>query len=82
MRFLKVFTVIIWYFYFRKTVVVGAGYIALEIAGVLAALGSETHMLVRYDQVLRTFDQTLVEAATEAAEKGPIKLHKKTHVCF
>jgi glutathione reductase (NADPH) len=64
----------------KKTVVVGAGYIALEIAGVLAALGSETHMLVRYDQVLRTFDQTLVEAATEAAEKGPIKLHKKTHV--
>ena len=39
-------------------------------------------MLIRYDHVLRTFDQTLVESATEAAEKGPIKLHKKTHVCF
>uniref|UniRef100_A0A7E4V924 Glutathione reductase n=1 Tax=Panagrellus redivivus TaxID=6233 RepID=A0A7E4V924_PANRE len=64
----------------KKTVVVGAGYIALEIAGVLAELGSETHMLIRYEQVLRTFDHTISEVATEFVDKGPIKLHKKTHV--
>jgi glutathione reductase (NADPH) len=64
----------------KKTVVVGAGYIALEIAGVLAALGSETHMLIRYDQVLRTFDHTIMEYATESADHSPINLHKKTHV--
>lgn len=65
---------------YRRTVVVGAGYIAVEIAGVLAELGSETHLLIRYDHILRTFDHTISEAATEAVEKGPINLHKKTHV--
>ncbi|KJH48271.1 glutathione-disulfide reductase [Dictyocaulus viviparus] len=34
-----------------KTVVVGAGYIAVELAGVLANLGSDTHLLIRYDKV-------------------------------
>lgn len=65
---------------FRKTVVVGAGYIAVELAGVLAEFGSETHLLIRYDHVLRTFDHTLSESLTEVIEKGPIKLHKQTHV--
>ncbi|KAH7715179.1 glutathione reductase [Aphelenchoides avenae] len=64
----------------KKTVVVGAGYIAVELAGVLAELGSETHLLIRYDHVLRTFDHTLSESLTEAIEKGPISLHKKTTV--
>jgi glutathione reductase (NADPH) len=64
----------------RKTVVVGAGYIAVELAGILAQLGSETHLLIRYDRVLRTFDETLSEGLTEAIEKGPIQLHKNTQV--
>ncbi|KHJ85252.1 pyridine nucleotide-disulfide oxidoreductase, partial [Oesophagostomum dentatum] len=41
----------------KKSVVVGAGYIAVELAGVLANLGSDTHLLIRYDKVLRTFDE-------------------------
>jgi len=64
----------------KKSVIVGAGYIAVELAGVLAELGSETHLLVRYDHVLRTFDHTLSESLTEVIEKGPIKLHKQTKV--
>ena len=35
----------------RKTVVVGAGYIAVELAGILNALGSDTSLLIRYDKV-------------------------------
>lgn len=35
----------------RKTVVVGAGYIAVELAGILNALGSDVSLLIRYDQV-------------------------------
>ena len=35
----------------RRTVVVGAGYIAVELAGILAQLGSETHLLIRHDKV-------------------------------
>uniref|UniRef100_A0AC34FMK1 Glutathione reductase n=1 Tax=Panagrolaimus sp. ES5 TaxID=591445 RepID=A0AC34FMK1_9BILA len=64
----------------KKSVVIGAGPIALEIAGVLAAFGSETHMLIRHEHVLRKFDSTLMKAATKSVQNGPIKLHKNTNV--
>jgi len=37
----------------KKVVIVGAGYIAVELAGLLNALGSETHLVVRKDDPLR-----------------------------
>ena len=37
----------------RKTVVVGAGYIAVELAGILNSLGSDVSLLIRFDQVNR-----------------------------
>jgi len=43
----------------RRTVVIGSGYIAVELAGVLRALGSEVVQLVRYGGVLRSFDEVL-----------------------
>ncbi|VDM50449.1 unnamed protein product [Toxocara canis] len=46
----------------------------------LGSLGSETHLLIRQDNVLRAFDKTISEALTEAIDKGPVHLHKKTHV--
>uniref|UniRef100_A0A915EII7 Glutathione-disulfide reductase n=1 Tax=Ditylenchus dipsaci TaxID=166011 RepID=A0A915EII7_9BILA len=64
----------------KKSVVVGAGYIAVELAGILASLGSETHLMIRFDHVLRNFDETLSESLTETIEKGHINLHKKTNV--
>jgi len=36
----------------RKTVVVGAGYIAVELAGILGTLGSDVSLLIRYDKVV------------------------------
>ena len=36
---------------YRKTVVIGAGYIAVELAGILGVLGSETHLLIRQNRV-------------------------------
>ena len=35
----------------RKVAVVGAGYIAVELAGILNALGSKVSTLIRYDKV-------------------------------
>ncbi|CAJ0945676.1 unnamed protein product, partial [Mesorhabditis belari] len=64
----------------KKTVVVGAGYIAVELAGILGALGSETHLLIRYKEVLRTFDKDLSKVLTECYESGPVKLHKETQI--
>jgi glutathione reductase (NADPH) len=61
-------------------VVVGAGYIAVELAGILAELGSETHLLIRYDHVLRNFDHTMSEALTTQLEQGPVKLTKNIQV--
>lgn len=43
----------------KKVAVVGAGYIAVELAGVLAGLGSDTTIFCRRDGVLRTFDVRL-----------------------
>ena len=40
----------------EKVLVIGAGYIATELAGVLHGLGSEVTMLLRKDKLLRTFD--------------------------
>jgi glutathione reductase (NADPH) len=43
----------------RRVAVVGSGYIAVELAGVLRALGSEVTMFIRHDMVLRHFDSLL-----------------------
>ena len=56
----------------RRAAVVGAGYIAVEIAGVLQHLGTETTLTVRGDGPLRHFDPLVREALTEAmAVDGP-----------
>lgn len=42
----------------------GAGYIAVELAGVFNTLGTETHLVIRHDKVLRTFDPLLQDTLT------------------
>ncbi|MBK6673367.1 MAG: FAD-dependent oxidoreductase [Proteobacteria bacterium] len=49
----------------QRVTVVGGGYIAVEIAGVFAALGSQVTMVVRGATLLREFDPLLIEAAHE-----------------
>lgn len=56
----------------KRVAVVGAGYIAVEIAGVLHALGSETHLFVRKHAPLRSFDPILCDTLLDAmAADGP-----------
>ncbi len=45
----------------KKVAVVGAGYIATELAGVLNALGSEVTQFLRKDKLLREFDHEIAE---------------------
>lgn len=59
----------------EKVVIVGAGYIAVEIAGVLNGLGCEVHLAYRHDRPLRQFDETIVEAMLAIYEQEGIKLH-------
>lgn len=63
----------------KKVAVVGAGYIAVELAGILHALGSETHLFFRGDTVMRRgFDPFIVDTLMEAMRHhGPV-LHAKS----
>lgn len=62
----------------ESVAVVGAGYIAVELAGVLHGLGVESHLVVRYDRPLRQFDTMLSEALVEAMEQNGPALLKHT----
>ncbi|KAI6129061.1 hypothetical protein EV401DRAFT_2194448 [Pisolithus croceorrhizus] len=64
----------------KRVAVVGAGYIAVELAGVLNALGSETHLIIRKDKVLRSFDPTLHDILTSWMEHTGIKIRKHSNV--
>lgn len=56
----------------KSALVIGAGYIAVELAGVLHALGTDTHLAVRKHSPLRNFDPMLSETLVELmAEHGP-----------
>lgn len=60
----------------KRVAVVGAGYIAVELAGVLHTLGSEVHMFIRGETILRTFDVSIQETLTSWMEKTGIVFHR------
>ncbi|KID06684.1 glutathione reductase [Hafnia alvei] len=62
----------------KRVAVVGAGYIAVEIAGVLNGLGSETHLFVRKHAPLRTFDPMIVQALVEVMNAEGPQLHTQS----
>lgn len=59
----------------KSVAVVGAGYIAVELAGVFHALGTETHLLVRKEKPLRGFDNMLSDTLVEQMAKHGPSLH-------
>ncbi|MDU6150108.1 MAG: glutathione-disulfide reductase, partial [Haemophilus parainfluenzae] len=61
----------------KRVAVVGAGYIAVELAGVLNSLGSETHLFVRRHAPLRNQDPLIVETLVEVLAQDGIQLHTK-----
>lgn len=62
----------------KKVALVGAGYIAVEFAGMFNALGVETHLFIRHDTFLRSFDPMVQEAIVAEYERLGVKLHKKS----
>ena len=64
----------------KKVVIVGAGYIAVELAGLLNALGSETHLVVRKDDPLREFDPIIRETLVEQMQEEGITIHRRTQI--
>lgn len=59
----------------KRVAVVGAGYIAVELVGVLQQLGADTHLFVRNQAPLRQFDDLLVETLLQVFEQDGIHLH-------
>lgn len=60
-------------------VVVGAGYIAVELAGVLNSLGVETHLVVRKGHALREFDPMISDGLDAEMLKAGIIIHRHTN---
>ncbi|MDE1549652.1 glutathione-disulfide reductase [Jeotgalibaca caeni] len=59
----------------KKVAIVGAGYIAVELAGVMHTLGVDTHLFVRRDRPLRSYDSMIVEGLVQEMEKEGPFLH-------
>eukprot|EP01095_Lingulamoeba_sp_RSL-Kostka_P006325 TRINITY_DN197_c4_g1_i1.p1 TRINITY_DN197_c4_g1~~TRINITY_DN197_c4_g1_i1.p1 ORF type:complete len:529 (+),score=214.29 TRINITY_DN197_c4_g1_i1:31-1617(+) len=53
----------------KKIAIVGAGYIAVELAGILATLGSDVTLIIRNDKALRSFDDMLSDYLMVNLEK-------------
>ncbi|PWN25414.1 glutathione reductase [Jaminaea rosea] len=64
----------------KRVAVVGAGYIAVELAGVFNTLGTETHLLIRHDTFLRSFDPIIAETLQEHMGKTGLNVHKRTNI--
>lgn len=59
----------------KRVAVIGAGYIAVEIAGVLNALGTETHLFCRKQSPLRSFDPLIIDTLVEVMNAEGPQLH-------
>ncbi|XP_072034238.1 glutathione reductase, mitochondrial-like isoform X2 [Amphiura filiformis] len=62
----------------KKTAVVGAGYIAVELAGILKELGSDVSLFIRREQALRNFDEMISENVTKTLEESGVNVVKKS----
>lgn len=58
----------------ERVVIVGSGYIAVELAGIFAALGTRVTLAVRGERVLKHFDSLLGEAAVEIMRADGIEV--------
>ena len=64
----------------RRFVVVGAGYIGVEIASIMNGLGAETTLILRGDAPLRGFDDDIRAQVTNGLEQHGIEIRPKTVV--
>ena len=58
-----------------RVAVIGGGYIAVELAGVLQALGSQVEMFVRGSRLLDSFDVELTDELAENLRQHGIRCH-------
>ena len=64
----------------KRVVIIGSGYIAVELAGVLQGLKSETHLVMRNDTPLRHFDKQISSSLMNHMEQQGIQVHPNKNV--
>ncbi len=64
----------------QRVAVVGAGYIAVELAGLLNGLGSEVSLLLRKDHFLASFDAMLRETLMEEMVEAGVNIMPRVSV--
>ena len=60
--------------------IVGGGFIAVELAGVLNALGSDVTLIIRSDSLLNGFDALVVDTLTKEYQKQGIAIATNTNI--
>lgn len=63
----------------KQAIVIGGGYIALELACALQGLGTQTHLLVR-SKILSDFDQEISEHLEQTLVKTGLTIHRPVQV--
>ncbi len=58
----------------ERVLIAGSGYVSVELAGVFNGLGSDTHVVVRKEGVLRSFDNMLSSELMDAMRASGIAL--------
>lgn len=64
----------------KRIAIVGAGYIAVEFAGIFNGLGSHVDLVLRRDRVLRGFDEECRTAVHDALKESGIKLRTEMQI--
>ena len=62
----------------KRVGIIGGGYIAVELASILNALDTETHIIIRKEHVLRGFDQDIRTFLQDKYQKRGITIHSNT----
>ncbi|OEH80043.1 putative glutathione reductase [Cyclospora cayetanensis] len=65
----------------KRVGVIGAGYIAVELCGVLQGLGTETHLFTRYARALRKFDKMIQNENHKNMQRMGVQLHPNSTPC-
>lgn len=60
--------------------IVGGGYIAVEFAGIFNGLGTDTHVIIRGENILRGFDEAVRDTLHDEMTKKGVTIHQETSV--
>jgi len=62
----------------NRVAIVGAGYIAVELAGIMRGLGAEVHLIIRRSTFLREFDTEIISKLRVEMESSGVIIHHDT----